>query len=474
MKSNKTIIALLIVVATSIFSISAESASQIAVSSAPVNVSDIASGMTFSSLLRGLLGIISIILIAVLFSRNRRAIDWKVVGVGLLFEIAIAALILYVPFVQTFFELISRAFIKIISFTHAGSEFLFGSLLDINSVGYIFVFQVVPVIIFFSALTSLLYYLNIIQVVVKGVAWLLKRALKISGAEGLIVAGNIFLGQTEAPMLIKRYLPNMNRSELLLVMSVGMATISGSVLTAYISLLGGSDINNQLLFAKYLLMASVMAAPGVIILAKIVYPQTENVDSDMRVEKSTDSNLLDAISNGGAEGVKIAVGVVAMLLVFISIVALLNYLIGGVIGEYSGLNTLLSNLTDGKYTTISFELILGVICTPLAWLMGVPNADILSFGGLVGTKLVLNEFVAYSDLSMMKAAGEIVNAKTIVMATFALCGFANLSSIGIQIGGLSVLAPNHRKTYTQIGFLALLCGALASFLSATIIGIFLG
>lgn len=468
MKNYKPVLLLLIIVITSIFTISAESIS------APVDVSSIANGITFNSFIRGLIGIASIIFIAFLFSRNRRAIDWKVVSIGLALEIILATLILYVPFVQSFFELISCAFLKIISFTSAGSEFLFGSLLDVNSIGYIFLFQVIPIIIFFSALTSVLYYLKIIQVVVKGVAWLLNKALKISGAEGLIVAGNIFLGQTEAPMLIKRYLPNMNKSELLLVMSVGMATISGSVLTAYISLLGGADAHTQLLFAKYLLMASVMAAPGVIILAKIVYPQTEPIEGDMKIEKSTDNNLLDAISNGGTEGIKVAIGVVTMLLVFISFVALINYLLGGVIGEYTGINTLITNLSDGQYTALSFELLLGIICTPLAWLMGVPNADIVSFGGLVGTKLVLNEFVAYSDLSIMKAAGVFVNPKTIVMATFALCGFANLGSIGIQIGSLSVLAPNHRKTYTQLGFLALLCGALASFLSATIVGIFVG
>ncbi|MFI3240794.1 MAG: Na+ dependent nucleoside transporter N-terminal domain-containing protein, partial [Bacteroidales bacterium] len=300
MKNYKPVLLLLIIVITSIFTISAESIS------APVDVSSIANGITFNSFIRGLIGIASIIFIAFLFSRNRRAIDWKVVSIGLALEIILATLILYVPFVQSFFELISCAFLKIISFTSAGSEFLFGSLLDVNSIGYIFLFQVIPIIIFFSALTSVLYYLKIIQVVVKGVAWLLNKALKISGAEGLIVAGNIFLGQTEAPMLIKRYLPNMNKSELLLVMSVGMATISGSVLTAYISLLGGADAHTQLLFAKYLLMASVMAAPGVIILAKIVYPQTEPIEGDMKIEKSTDNNLLDAISNGGTEGIKVA------------------------------------------------------------------------------------------------------------------------------------------------------------------------
>jgi CNT family concentrative nucleoside transporter len=342
-------------------------------------------------------------------------------------------------------------------------------------VGYIFVFQVLPTIIFFSALTSLLYYLNVIQVVVVGIAWLLKKALRLSGAEGLTVAGNIFLGQTEAPLLVKRYLPNMNRSEIFLVMSAGMATIAGAVLTAYIGLLGGNDPVARLTYAKYLISASVMAAPGVIVISKIIYPQTESIDTDLKVDKSqVGNNLLDAISNGTTEGVKVAVNVGGMLLVFIAMVAMVNWIFGGFIGRYTGLNTWLANVSDGKFTEFNFQFIVGAVCTPIAWLMGVAKEDMITVGGLLGEKIMLNEFVAYNDMAVLKEAGRFVYEKSLIMSTFLLCGFANISSVGIQIGGISILAPNQRQNLTELGFLALLCGALASCMSATIVGMILG
>lgn len=432
-------------------------------------------GISVNSILRGLLGMVSILLIAFAFSRNRRAIDWKVVLIGLAIQIALAVGVLYVPFIKTFFEIIATFFVKVMEFTSAGADFLFGNLLDTSKIGYIFVFQVLPTIIFFSALTSLLYYLNVVQVVVVGIAWLLKKAFRLSGAEGLTVAGNIFLGQTEAPLLVKRYLPNMNKSEMFLVMSAGMATIAGAVLTAYIGLLGGNDPVARLTFAKYLLSASVMAAPGVIVIAKIMYPQTETVDTDLKVDRnSVGKNVLDAISNGTVEGVKVAVNVGAMLLVFIAMVAMLDYILGGLIGEHTGLNAWLTNVSDGKFTTFNFQFVVGMIFTPIAWLMGVANSDMVAIGGLLGTKVMINEFVAYNDLASLKEAGAIMYEKSIIMATFLLCGFANISSIGIQIGGISILAPNQRETLTQLGFLALVCGTLASCMSATIVGMILG
>lgn len=432
-------------------------------------------GISANSLMRGILGMISILGIAFIFSKNRRRIDWKTVLIGLAVQTALAVGVLYIPFIKVFFEVIAQFFVKVMDFTGAGAQFLFGDLLDTSKIGYIFVFQVLPTIIFFSALTSLLYYLNVVQVVVVGIAWLLKKAFRLSGAEGLTVAGNIFLGQTEAPLLVKRYLPNMNKSEMFLVMSAGMATIAGAVLTAYIGLLGGSDPVARITFAKYLLSASVMAAPGVIVIAKIIYPQTESVDTDLKVDRnSVGKNVLDAISNGTVEGVKVAVNVGAMLLVFIAMVAMLDYILGGLIGHYTGLNSWLTNVSDGKFTTFNFQFVVGMVCTPIAWLMGVAKEDMVAIGGLLGTKVMINEFVAYNDMATMKAAGTFIYEKSIIMATFLLCGFANISSIGIQIGGISILAPNQRQTLTELGFLALICGTLASCMSATIVGMILG
>lgn len=432
-------------------------------------------GITMASVFRGVIGIISILIIAFLFSKNRKAINWKTIITGLAIQAMLAIGVLKVPFVASFFEIIAQFFVKVMDFTAAGSDFLFGGLLDTSNLGYIFVFQVLPTIIFFSALTSLLYYLNIVQVVVVGIAWLLKKAFGLSGAEGLTVAGNIFLGQTEAPLLVKRYLPNMNRSEMFLVMSAGMATIAGAVLTAYIGLLGGNDPVARLMYAKYLLSASVMAAPGVIVIAKMIYPQTEGVDTDLKVDKSSvGTNVLDAISNGTVEGVKVAVNVGAMLLVFIAMVAMVDFLLEGVIGHYTGLNSWLAGVTDGRYTEFNFQFVVGAVFTPIAWLIGVSYEDMVAIGSLLGTKVMINEFVAYNDLNILKEAGGFVYEKSIIMATFLLCGFANISSIGIQIGGISILAPNQRETLTQLGFLALVCGTLASCLSATIVGMILG
>lgn len=433
-------------------------------------------GFTINSLWRGALGMVSLIFIAFLFSNNRKAIDWKIVGLGLVFQMIIAVGVLKVPFVKGIFEFIGSLFISVLDFTRAGSKFLFeGLVMDMDTFGFIFAFQVLPTIIFFSALTSLLFYLGIIQKVVKGMAWALSKVLKISGAESLSVAGNIFLGQTEAPLLIKAYLEKMNKSEILLVMIGGMATVAGAVLAAYIGFLGGEDEALRLFYAKHLLAASVMAAPGAIVISKILYPQTEDIDKDVNVSQDKiGSNILDAIANGTTEGLKLAVNVGAMLLVFVAFIAMINGILGWV-GEITTLNNWVVNNTP--YPKVSLELILGYIFAPLMWLMGVAREDMALMGQLLGIKLAASEFIGYIQLAELKnvaSATHLKFEKSIIMATYMLCGFANFASIGIQIGGIGSLAPGQRKTLSKFGMKALLGGTIASLISATIAGMIIG
>jgi len=433
-------------------------------------------GFSIGSLWRGVLGMFSLILIAFIFSANKKAIDWKKVGIGLALQLLIAVGVLKVSFIQTVFELVGGVFIEILAYTKAGSEFLFAGIVgDMNKFGYIFAFQVLPTIIFFSALTSLLFYLGIIQKVVKVLAIGLSKFLGISGMESLSVAGNIFLGQTEAPLLIKAYLEKMNRSEMLLVMIGGMATVAGAVLAAYIGFLGGGDKVLELVFAKHLLAASVMAAPGAIVISKILYPQTEKVNTDVTVsQEKIGSNILDAIANGTSEGLRLAVNVGAMLLVFVAIIAMLNGILGWV-GDITTLNTIIAQNT--AYQALSLEFILGSIFAPLMWLIGVPTQDISMMGQLLGIKLAASEFVGYIQLAELK---NIANAthlnfnKSIIMATYMLCGFANFASIGIQIGGIGSLAPGQRKVLSEFGIKALIGGTIASLMSATIAGMIIG
>ncbi len=432
------------------------------------------SGFSIYTLLRGLLGMFVLIAIAWLFSTNRNAISWKVVLTGLGIQVSLAVGVLYVPFIRKTFEFVGKLFVLVLDFTKTGSEFLFGSLLDMDKMGMIFAFQILPTIVFFSALTSLLFYLGVIQKIVYGLAWLMTRILKLSGAESLSVAGNIFLGQTESPLMIKAYLPKMNRSEILLVMSGGMATLAGGVLAAYIGFLGGDDPVQRLIFAKHLLAASVMAAPGVIVISKIVVPQTEDISSDIEItQDKIGSNVLDAISNGTTEGLKLAANVAAMLLVFIAFIAMFNF-IAIWIGKVTNLNELITEATDGKYTELSLQFMLGYLFAPLMWLIGVAKEDMTVVGRLLGEKLILTEFIGYISLSELKATGGLVHQKSIIMATYMLCGFANFASIGIQIGGIGSLAPNQRVLLSKFGMRALLAGTLASLLSATIIGTILG
>jgi len=433
-------------------------------------------GFSFSSLWRGVLGMISLIFIAFLFSNNKKAINWKTVGIGLAFQLLIAIGVLKIPFIQSGFESVGQVFISILDFTRAGSKFLFeGLVVDMDTFGFIFAFQVLPTIIFFSALTSVLFYLGIIQKVVKLMAMLLSKLLKISGAESLSVAGNIFLGQTEAPLLIKAYLEKMTKSEMLLVMIGGMATVAGAVLAAYIGFLGGDDPALRLVYAKHLLAASVMAAPGAIVISKILYPQTEEINSE--VEVSSDkigSNILDAIANGTTEGLRLAVNVGAMLLVFVAFIAMINGILGWV-GGFSTINTWMAANTP--YPALSLEAILGTIFAPLMWLIGVASEDIMMMGQLLGIKLVASEFVGYIQLADLKNVANVVHLnynKSIIMATYMLCGFANFASIGIQIGGIGSLAPGQRKTLSEFGMKALIGGTIASLISATIAGMIIG
>ncbi|WP_172914776.1 NupC/NupG family nucleoside CNT transporter [Capnocytophaga canis] len=432
-------------------------------------------GFTFESLWRGVLGMVVLLAIAYLFSSNRKKINWKTVGIGLALQLSLAVGVLKVDFVQAIFEKIGGVFVLILDFTKVGSEFLLGGLLDASTYGFIFIFQILPTIIFFSALTSLLFYLGVIQIVVRGMAWVLSKFLGISGAESLSVAGNIFLGQTEAPLMIKAYLQKMTKSEVLLVMIGGMATVAGGVLAAYIGFLGGDDPQLRLIFAKHLLAASVMAAPGAIVISKILYPQTENFSNESKVSvENVGSNVLDAIANGTTEGLKLAANVGAMLLVFVAFIAMINYIFGW-IGDITSLNTIISENTS--YKSLSLEMILGVLFSPLMWLIGVAKEDMMLMGQLLGVKLASSEFVAYTQLADLKnvaSASHLMYDKSIIIATYMLCGFANFASIGIQIGGIGSLAPTQRKTLSEFGLKAVLGGSLASLLSATIAGMIVG
>ena len=432
-------------------------------------------GITLLGTIQAIGGIVALLLIAYLCSSNRKAINWKTVGFGLLLQFVLALSILKLSWVQSIFNAVGKIFVSILDFTAAGSVFLFGDLMNADTYGFIFVFQILPTIVFFAALTSLLFYLGVLQFLVKILAKGTAKLLNISGAESLSVIGNIFLGQTEAPLLIKAYLPKMNRSEMLLVMVGGMATVAGGVLAAYIGFLGGDDPVLRLAFAKHLLAASVMAAPGAIVVAKMLFPQTESVDKNTKVStQEVGSNMLDAIANGTLQGVKLASNIGGMLLVFVALIAMANGILFE-FGELTNLNGWVANWST--YDALSIEAILGTLFAPIMWLIGVPWDDLLPMGQLLGIKLAASEFVGYIQLAELKnVANEIhfSSQKSIVMATYMLCGFANFASIGIQIGGIGGLAPNQRKILSKFGFRAVLGGTIASLLSATLVGALLG
>ena len=432
-------------------------------------------GFTLEGFLRGLLGISFLILTTYLLSSNKKAINWKTASTGLLLQLILAVGVLKISWVKMIFESAGKVFVKILDFTMEGTKFLFGDLVSAENFGNVFIFSILPTVIFFAALTSILFYLGIIQKIVRVMALLLSKLLGVSGPESLSVAGNIFLGQTESPLMIKAYLEKMSKSEILLVMIGGMATVAGGVLAAYIGFLGGDDPELKVYYAKHLLTASVMAAPGAIVISKILYPETEKIDSNVEVSQDKiGSNFLDAISTGTSEGLKLAANIAAMLLVFIAFIALINYILSG-FGELTNLNDWISDRT--VYSELSLELILGYIFAPAMWLIGVAKEDVTLMGQLLGIKLAASEFIGYIQLSDLKDATNLIHLnyqKSIIIATYMLCGFANFASIGIQIGGIGALEPKQRKNLSKFGFKALIGGTLASLLSATIAGMIIG
>ena len=432
----------------------------------------IPTSISFYSVSRGLLGIAVLIFITFLFSSNKKAINWSLVGKGLGLQLVLALAVLYVPFVASFFDALSAGFMRIIGFTDAGANFVFGQFGTGEIQGPLqnFAFKILPTIIFFSALMSMLYYLGILQKVVYIFAWLMRRFMKLSGAESLAAAGNIFLGQTEAPFLVRPYLEKMTKSELMCLMTGGMATIAGGVLAAYISFLGGDDPEQSLFFAKHLLTASIMSAPAAVVAAKILVPETEEFNKEMSIPKEKiGSNILEAITNGSTDGLKLAVNVGVMLLVFTAIMYMANYLLSAV-GAFTGLNELIVQNTS--YSELSFQFLLGYLFAPIAGLMGIDNwGDMVLTGQLLGEKTILNEFYAYATFGNIKS--QFASEKAVVMSTYMLCGFANFASIGIQIGGIGALIPTRKGLLSKLGVKALIGGTVASLLTAVVVGMFL-
>jgi concentrative nucleoside transporter, CNT family len=419
---------------------------------------------------RGALGMFFLLLVCYLLSNNRRAINWKLVGIGIVAQIAFALGVLKVNFIKIIFGWLSAKFVELINIGHKGIEFIFGNLADPSgNWAYIFGVQVLPNIIFFSALSAMLYYLGILQKVVFVFAWLLKK-IGISGPESVSTAANIFLGQTEAPLMIRPFLDKMTRSEMLCIMIGGMANTAGSVLAAYVGFLGGNDVVQQKYFALHMLSQSIMSAPAAIVISKILFPQTEPVQKELHVPKEKiGDNFLDAISLGTTDGLKLAVNVGAMLIVFTALMYLCNWILGS-IGYWFSINDDIAAVTSGRYDSLSLQMILGYIFSPVAWLIGVNSHEMVQVGQLLGEKTILNEFVAYISFGKMKTSGSIADPKSILIATYALCGFANFASIGIQIGGISQLAPSQRKNLTELGLKALLGGTIACLMCGCIAG----
>lgn len=444
--------------------------------------------MEFTHVLRGLLGLAAFIGLACLFSANRKAIPWRVVGAGLGLQLVLALLILQLAPVRSAFDFVGGLFVRLLGFTAEGSRLLFGWLYQVPTGGQgvvvaaqdgstfathapIFAISILPSIIFFSALTTLLYRLGVLQWVVKSIAWVMAKTLRLSGPETLSASGNIFLGQTEAPLLIKPFLPAMTKSELLAVMIGGMSTIAGGVMAVYITLLGGDDPVAQTRWASHLLTASVLSAPAALVIAKILLPETEPVDSSLVLNaERPGANWIDAVCLGTGDGLKLAVNVGGMLIVFTALVALANALLNGGLGEWTGLNAWIATATDGRFNGLTLQFLLGVLGAPLAWLAGVDAQQMLIGGSLLGEKVVLNEFIAYFSMAELQASGQLVDERSRLILTYALCGFSNLVSIGIQVGGLGAMAPGRRSELAQLGFRALLGGNLACLLTASFAG----
>jgi len=424
-------------------------------------------GFSIQGFLRGLIGMFFILGLAYLLSSDRKSINWTLVGKGVLLQLILAVLILKVPFVELGFDWLSKLFTRVVNMSHEGATFIFASFGDVelNPIVMNFVTWILPSVIFFSALSSLLYYWGILQKFVYAMAWVMNRVMGLSGAESVAAAGNVFLGQTEAPLLVKPYLEKMTKSELLSLMVGGMATIAGGVLAAYISFLGKGDPIKELYFAKHLLTASIMSAPAAIVFAKMLYPEKEEIQRDLKVSKEKlGSSTLEAIANGTTDGVRLAVNVGAMLIVFISLIALCNEILFWV-GDFSTLNAWIAK--GGSYNSLSFEFLMGHLFAPVAWLMGAPWQDAMLFGQLLGEKTILNEFVAYPHLGELQ---DRMTQKSVLMATYALCGFANFASIGIQIGGIGALVPGRKGELAKFGIKALIGGTLACLSTAILVG----
>lgn len=441
-------------------------------------------------ILRGLLGMAALVGICWLCSRDRKAIDWRLVASGLGLQILLAALILKVPFADRPIEWMSAFFVALLGFTDAGTAFVFGFLgagpgfwQDINNhigtgeagiggFGLIFAFKVLPTVIFFSALTSVLFYLGWLQRIVKVFAWLLRASMRLSGTESLAAAANVFIGQTEAPLMVKHYIGSMNRSELLCLMTGGMATIAGGVFGAYVWILGGNDPQLQAVYAKHLLTASLLSAPAAIVAAKILLPQSGEVDTRLTVsEDKLGDNIFDAACQGTSQGLMLALNIGAMLITFLAFIALINAVLGWT-GSWSGLNSWAVGVGDGMFAALSLELLFGLLFAPVAWLVGVPYGDLLAIGQLLGVKLVANEFVAYEQLGGMLQQDGMLTQRSVLIATYALCGFANFSSMGIQIGGIAVLAPGQRANLSRLALLSVLGGTIACLMTGAVAGMF--
>jgi CNT family concentrative nucleoside transporter len=442
----------------------------------------------------GVIGMAVLVGLAYLLSNNKKRINWRLVGVGLSLQVGFAILILkgsvlasyFSPlgWPKVFFNIVSRGFVKVLEFTTNGASFVFGDLAKSpgtdGSLGFFFAFQVLPTIIFFSAVMSVLYHLGIMQRIVQGMAWVMYKLMGTSGAESLSCTANIFVGQTEAPLMIRPFIRSMTMSELLAIMIGGMATIAGGVMAAYIQMLGASfaaakgiDIMAaKIEFAEQLLGASIMAAPAALVMAKIIWPETEEpiTKSGVKVEvEKTAENVIEAAAEGAGSGLQLALNVGGMLLAFVALIAMFNWGF-----EKIGALTHLNDWCMAQYgSPLRLELVFGMVLQFVGIVIGVPPAEAFQFGSLLGTKMVLNEFVAYSQLSEMISAHKIVVDKTVFMSTFALCGFANFSSIAIQIGGLSPMAPERRSDLAKLGLKAVAGGTLANLMTATIAGILL-
>lgn len=417
----------------------------------------------------GLFGLAVLIGIAWLFSNNKRRVDWKLVATGVSLQIAFAALVLLVPGGKDAFDAIGHGFVKILSFVGEGSKFIFGSLMDTSTYGFIFAFQVLPTIIFFAALMGVLYHLGVMQAVVRAMAWVITKVMRVSGAETTSVCASVFIGQTEAPLTVRPYIPKMTESELITMMIGGMAHIAGGVLAAYVGMLGGGDPEQQAFYAKHLLAASIMAAPATLVIAKILIPETGEPLTrgtvKMEVEKNT-ANIIDAAAAGAGDGLRLALNIGAMLLAFIALIALINWPLTW-FGDVTGIAAAIGKPTD-------LATIFGYLLAPLAWVIGTPWQDAPIVGSLIGQKIVINEFVAYlqlADIVNGKVAGVVLSDQGRLIATYALCGFANFSSIAIQIGGIGGLAPERRQDLARFGLRAVLGGSIATFMTATIAGV---